>query len=624
MSAFYFDSRNPDCKTPFGAVKTGETVVFSLHVPKDMAVAECSLALLAAGETPAVSPCALPMSFAGGTYRSNVYQCAYACDEPLVWFYHFEVAAGGVRYTVTRGENGAASTAGGDSWQLTVYDAAMKLPAVLREGVMYQIFPDRFYASGKAKNDIPADRRLRADWGGQPEWRPNELGKVLNNDYFGGDLAGIEQKLDYLASLGVTCLYLNPIFEAHSNHRYDTADYTKIDPLLGDEDDFRSLCKAAKKRGIAVILDGVFSHTGADSVYFNRQRRYGDGGACHDSGSPYRRWYRFGSQHPEGYECWWGFPTLPNVEETDPSYLEFIAGKKGVARKWLGLGASGFRLDVADELPDLFLDTFYRAVKAHSRDCAVIGEVWEDASSKVSYGQSRRYLLGGQMDSVMNYPFKDALLHYMRYGGGQAFMDTVMSILENYPPPVISVLMNSLSTHDTMRAVTALGGDVLGEHDRRWQSERQRLPEHQYWRGRHLFALASMLQYGLPGIPCLYYGDEAGMCGYKDPFNRLCYPWGGEDTGLIDYLRTLGAVRTVYPIFAEADFQPLCFSDELCVFTRQKGEITILFAVNRSHGPQLLPLPPGFAQAKQLAVYGGYDGRLLAELSGVVLAGERK
>jgi len=612
----YFDSLDPGCKTPFGAVKTGQEVSFTLHIPKNLPAGECRMIFIPADEG---EPVPVPMQLSAVDCKNNAYRCTVAEEQPCVWFYHFEIQTGDEIQTVMRGHDRRSFIGRGDSWQLTVYDKGMEAPACLREGVMYQIFPDRFYNSERPKWGVPADRVLRQDWHGLPEWRPTPAGKVLNNDYFGGDLQGIMQKLDYLSGLGVTCIYLNPIFEAHSNHRYNTADYTRIDPVLGSEEDFVALCAAAKEKGVSIILDGVFSHTGSDSIYFNKEGRYGAGGAYNDQDSPYYDWYKF-DDWPDDYESWWGFVTLPNVEETVPSYIEFIAGKNGVAKKWLDLGAGGFRLDVADELPDVFLDALYAQVKAHSPDAAVIGEVWEDASNKVSYGLRRRYLLGKQMDSVMNYPFKNALLHYMRYGGGESFLGSIMRIIENYPPPVLSVLMNSLSTHDTERAITALGGEPSGHHDRAWQRDRQHLPEAQYWHGRSLFALGAIIQYGLPGLPCLYYGDEAGMCGYKDPFNRACYPWGKEDAGLVDFFRTLGKVRAGFPIFSEAQFLPLIFTDELCVFSREKDDIEIMFAVNRSGAPQALPLPDKFATARVLAVFGELREGILAPLSGVILS----
>ncbi|MCL2857321.1 MAG: glycoside hydrolase family 13 protein [Oscillospiraceae bacterium] len=613
----YYDSRDPECKSPFGALKTGEEATITLRLPKSMGACHPTLALQSAegGE-----PINLPMALNRMERTCNVFGAVFAWHSPRIWFYHFELAGMDCHQTIMRGPDGKAVLGTGGGWQLTVYDARMQTPACLREGVIYQIFPDRFCNSGQPKQGVPEGRIFRDDWQGVPEWRPTPEGKVLNNDYFGGDLAGVAQKLDYLVSLGVSCIYLNPIFEAHSNHRYNTADYLKIDPMLGNEEDFATLCATAREKGIAVILDGVFSHTGSDSVYFNREGRYGEGGAYRDKASPYYDWFRF-YDWPDGYESWWGFYTLPNVEEQSSGYLEFIAGEGGVAEKWLRLGASGYRLDVADELPDVFLDALYARVKAHSPDCAVIGEVWEDASNKVSYGYRRRYLLGAQMDSVMNYPFKDALLWYIRHGGGEGLLGAIMTVLENYPPPVISALMNSLSTHDTMRAITALGGEPLGNHDRAWQRDHHTLTQEQYWRGRHLFALASIVQFGLPGIPCIYYGDEAGMSGYKDPFNRACYPWGQEDTGLRDFIGILGRVRAEHRIFATAEFLPVTFSDEVCSFVRRSedGQTAILFAVNRSDREQALLLPEGFGEARVLAIYGKYKGGALSPLSGVVL-----
>jgi glycosidase len=442
------------------------------------------------------------------------------------------------------------------------------------------------------------------------------------SDFFQGDLRGIAGHLDYLASLGVTALYLNPIFEAHANHRYNTADYSRVDPLLGTNEDFEALAAAAKQRGISIILDGVFSHTGSDSVYFNKERRYDEGGAYNDPHSRYSAWYRF-HEFPNKYDSWWGFLTLPNVNETEPSYLDFICGENGILRQWLALGAAGFRLDVADELPDEFLDALHDSVKGHDPDAAIIGEVWEDASNKESYGVRRRYLLGKQLDSVMNYPFMNAILDYIRHGSHQAFYDVIMRVLENYPAPAIQGLMNSLSTHDTARAITMLAGEELASRDRQWQEQHHYLRPEQYERGCKLFRLASILQFGLPGIPCVYYGDEAGLSGYRDPFNRICYPWGHENRELIDFIRTLGQIRREYPIFSEAAFLPVTFSKEICVFLRQGEGGSILFAVNRSGAAHRLSLPAAYCGAKILAQCGEWDGETLVAYSGVVLLAQQ-
>lgn len=612
-----FDSRNSSCKSPFGAVKTGETIQFHIYLPKAHLGAEPVIKLLDADKWD--DPLAIPLELTAADVTCSRYSCTFTPEEPRLYFYFFEVFCDGKLRQIRQGEGGAGVwSEQGSLWQLTVYDAAMRAPAFLREGVIYQIFPDRFARSGVPKENVPADRRLREDWGALPEWRPNAKGVVTNSDYFQGDLAGIRQKLDYLVSLGVSAIYLNPIFEAHANHRYNTADYRSVDPLLGNEQDLRELCEAARGRGIAIILDGVFSHTGSDSLYFNKERRYGDGGAYNDPQSPYRPWYRF-KHYPTDYESWWGFDTLPNVDEQNSTYQEFICGEQGVLRKWLEHGVSGYRLDVADELPDDFLDRLHDCVKSFDRDCAIIGEVWEDASNKESYGVRRRYLQGRQLDSVMNYPFRDAIISYVRWGNHQMLYNVVMQVLENYPKPAIQALMNSLSTHDTPRAITELAGEPLEQHDRAWQEGRHYLSVEQYGQGCRLLMLASVLQFGLPGMPCVYYGDEAGLSGYKDPFNRVCYPWGHENTELVRFIRLLGNVRRDYPIFAEADFVPLVFSREICAFARQLGGRSIVFVVNRTEYPQRLHIPSIYTDGLVLALTGEFDTRQLGPFSGVVL-----
>jgi len=473
-----------------------------------------------------------------------------------------------------------------------VYDGAYKTPDWLAGGILYQIFPDRFASSGKAKENVPTDRTLHENWLDQPDWKPNAQGIVTNSDFFGGDLKGIEEKLDYLASLGVTCIYLNPIFESHSNHRYDTANYEKIDPLLGDEEDFRSLCAAAKERNIHVLLDGVFSHTGSDSIYFNREGRYGDGGAYRSQSSPYYPWYSFRSW-PNDYECWWNFITLPNVREENPAYDNYINGEDGIIRHWLEAGASGWRLDVADELPDCFIDDLRVAVKTEKPDGILLGEVWEDATTKFSYGTRRRYLLGVQLDSVMNYPFAEAVTDFARNGVAESFESSVMTIIENYPKEALDVLMNHIGTHDTERAITKIAGEKSDYRDRQWQSEHS-LSEEEYKRGVKLLKLCTAIQYTLPGVPCVYYGDEAGMEGYRDPFNRACYPWGHEDENLIAWYRYLGLLRQEHgDILKDGGLRSVYAHNNVLSFERyvetEGGEDALFVAVNRSMENAVIP-----------------------------------
>ncbi len=618
MNTLLYDSRDEKFKTPFGAVPAGTPVTFRICLPIIYQFADPVLLMYQADQWD--TPDRIPMQFEASDGRFGDYTCIFCPLLPQLYFYRFELSGiDGVK-SVSRGPDGFAqiSLESGDLWQLTVYDAALKSPDFMKNGVMYQIFPDRFCNSGLPKECPFHDRWLHEDWYELPVYQPDSNGKFPNNDYFGGDLAGIAAKLPYLKSLGVTCIYLNPIFEAHENHRYNTADYEKIDPLLGDEGEFQTLCGEAQKLGIRILLDGVFNHTGSDSVYFNKSRRYGEHtGAYNDPQSPYRGWYDFTS-YPNSYRSWWGFETLPNLNESDPAYNEFICGENGVLKKWLRLGASGYRLDVADELPDFFLDRISACVKEHDPECAVIGEVWEDASTKVSYGERRRYLLGKQLDSVMNYPFKDAILNYVRYGDCNRLYLTILSILEHYPKPVLDVLMNSLSTHDVERAITALAGEPTAGNGRDWQGQHNRLSDSQYQLGKNLLRVASVIQYTLPGIPCLYYGDEAGLYGYKDPFNRTCYPWGREDTELLEFFRSLGRLRAQFPELSTAVFRAVSFTPETVSYSREWAQNRLLIAVNRTEKSIPIALPGGFEQAAP--VFGDVSGGRLAPFGYAVLA----
>ncbi|MBP3704615.1 MAG: glycoside hydrolase family 13 protein, partial [Clostridia bacterium] len=356
--------------------------------------------------------------------------------------------------------------------------------------------------------------------------------------------------------------------------------------------DFRSLCSEAKKRGIRILIDGVFSHTGSDSIYFNREGRYGNGGAYNSKESPYYPWYSF-REWPDDYECWWDFNTLPNVREGDPDYNAYINGRNGIIRHWLSAGASGWRLDVADELPDVFLDNLNRSVKEYDPDALILGEVWEDASNKTAYGVRRRYLLGGQLDSVMNYPFSDAIIGFLTGDHSSLMMDHIETIVEHYPPQVLRVLMNHIGTHDTERALTMLGGEPAGNRDREWQSK-EKMTSYERETAMEKLRLAALLQFMLPGVPCIYYGDEAGMEGYRDPFNRACYPWGNEEEDLIAWYRYLALLRREHnDILREGKLRNVYSHGDVMSFERYietpLGEQALFIAVNRSEKNATIP-----------------------------------
>ncbi len=578
MDYIPYNSRNTLHKSKFGAVRQGENIVFKVVMPRNLVCSRVDLVIKSDGGDYEYHPMNW-LSMEGE--NEEWWALGYTAKEPDIYFYHFEYDTPWGRTAVKHNGNCLGKLSmGTDDWQLSVYSKDFSTPDWLKGGMFYQIFPDRFFSSGEKKKNVPSDRILRDDIFGEPEWKPTSEGKVLNNDYFQGDLKGIEKKLDYIASLGTTCIYLNPIFEAQSNHRYDTSDYSKIDSLLGTEKDLKSLCDKAGEKGISVILDGVFSHTGDDSIYFNKYGRYDSIGAYQSKESPYYSWYKF-VNHPEQYHSWWGINILPEVIEESESFLDFITGEKGIARKWLKAGIRGWRLDVADELPDIFLDRFRKAVKDENPEALVLGEVWEDASNKFSYGQRRKYFSGKQLDSVMNYPFADAIISFIRTGAVEGFSDKIMTILENYPKCAVDVLMNHIGTHDTMRAITQLAGESCEYRDRSWQSKKT-LTKEQYAKGVKLLKLAAVIQYTLPGVPSLYYGDEAGMEGYKDPFNRFCYPWGRENEELIDFYRNLGKVRKECKCLKEGEYYTVSEMLGCLAFVRKGAEDEIMVIVNRN------------------------------------------
>lgn len=579
-----YNSRDAAFKTPFGAVKAGEEVCFTLHIPLSYHCQTPYLFLKKEGEE-AQKLLLLP---AGQQGEAALFRLGITLQEPGLYLYWFDLW---VDYRkLYRAQNGTAleTTEEGALFSFTVYEADFCTPKGLAGGVMYQIFPDRFFIGQPGKPLTYNERIYRRDKTKEPYfWPTSQAEGYLTQDYFGGDLAGIEQKLGFLRSLGVNWLYLNPIFEAHSNHRYNTADYLTVDPYLGTNEDFERLCAKAKAMGIRIILDGVFSHTGSDSRYFNKESRYPTVGAWQGPQSPYREWYHF---LPDGsYQSWWGFDTLPTCNKENPAFRKFICGEGGVVDTWLKRGASGFRLDVADELPDDFIAEIRTAVKRNGEENLLIGEVWEDASTKEAYGVRRRYFLGKELDGVMNYPFRTAILQFLRDADGAAFQNQVISICENYPAPALAACTTHISTHDTVRAITALAGEEVDGHDRFWQSGR-RLGPQQYFLGVARLKLAFVLQFTLPGIPCVYYGDEVAMQGYKDPFNRAFYEWGSKEQSLVPLMMQLSALRHGCAAFTGTDIAFLPAENGVLHFERHAGGETCAVAINCSRRPIALLL----------------------------------
>ena len=611
---FVFDPRYGLCKSPFGAAVCGTTV--SLHCRP----------LASEGFT----HCALVMrrEFSGQQEERELYQDGVdgerirfslnftAPAEPELVWYHF-------RFWRDDGsgcdldKTGYRSDGQVHPWQLTVYRES-RTPGWFGSGVVYQIFPDRFCRLPSDKADpagLVGSRWVHQEWSDTPEWRPDPDGEIRNRDFFGGSLRGITSKLPYLADLGVTTLYLNPIFESASNHRYNTADYTRIDPMLGTEQDLRDLCDAAHARGMRVILDGVFNHTGSQSIYFNADGFYPSLGAAQSRESPYFGWYSF-HPWPEDYDSWWGIRTLPAVREENPGYVDYIIGApNSIIRRWLRCGVDGWRLDVADELPDWFIEKIREAMEDTKPDSFLLGEVWEDASNKIAYSQRRRYLLGQELHGVMNYPFRTALLAYLQGGNAAAFQEAMETIRENYPPSAFYSALNFLGTHDTPRILTVLGAD----HVPQTKEERAAycLSPAERERGEALLRLAVLVLFSFPGAPMIYYGDEAGMEGFEDPFNRGGYPWGSERQDLLERFARLSRLRQTRSSLSRGRFRWLSASGPLLAFARETESERTVTVVNAGAETRTLTLPWHWAPPRDLLtgrIYPAGDGLLTLTL----------
>ncbi|MDL2206299.1 glycoside hydrolase family 13 protein [Eubacteriales bacterium OttesenSCG-928-N13] len=498
----------------------------------------------------------------------------------LLW-YHFvlEMKDGSTVFYGNAGDRmggeGELSSHEPPSFQITVYDPRYDTPHWMRDGIMYHIMTDRFYASKPvAERPAPENGHWHMKWDEPPELDIHDAtSDNISDDFFGGDLNGIREKLPYLKQLGVTILYLSPIFRARSNHKYNTGDYRQIDPSFGTHEDFRALCQAAKQLGMHVMLDGVFSHTGSDSRYFNKDGNYDELGAYQSPKSPYYDWYHF-RHWPDQYESWWGFETLPVVDKLEPAYLDFIIrSDDAVTSHWLRQGASGWRLDVADELPMKFLYLLRERLKRESADHAILGEVWEDASSKVAYGELRCYCLGDTLDSVMNYPLREMMIDFMLgRANAQEFVRRLTHMQHNYPKPFFYSLMNLLSSHDKPRIIGVLAG-VGDMEPPRDQRRVVKLKKTEYNLGKQRLLLAWQLICALPGMPSLYYADEAGLVGMADPFCRGTYPWGHEDQQLLDEVRRIASERHLHPVWARGE-----------LFVHEQGDDVVIVVRKIAHG----------------------------------------
>lgn len=624
-----FDSRDPAHKQPFGAVVAGTMVDYALATPAGVdAVTLVIESRRLEGNQEVLEyreRARVPMRREAGS-AGLLWRAAHRHADIGVYGYWFELQAGDQRYAYQNNRDGIFWTrergSGGVGelvrlpeqakrirrYRQTVYDPAFSVPDYAADIVWYYIFPERFRNGDPANDPRPGSQAFEdgtverhADWNERPYRNGSGDGSdaYYANDFFGGDLAGITEKLDDIADLGANAIYMTPIFAASSNHKYDTADYTRIDPGFGSEADFRRLTAEAAKRGIRVVVDASLNHSGRDSVYFDRYARHPGIGA-YEGGvirgdSPYADWYRFDPGADPPYTGWTGVANLPDLDDASASFRDFAFGPGGVMQYWLDAGAAGWRMDVAPWVSDAFWRDWRRAVKAHRPDALLIAETWFDAS---------KYFLGDSFDSTMNYIFRNTAIEYAKGGDARRLVIHLEHLREAYPPQVHAALMNLLSTHDQARTLHLLGGVDRAADPGAFALARER------------FRLALLLQMSYPGAPAIYYGDEVGVTGGDDPDNRRTWPWadlGGEpDLALRAELRELVRMRHAHPVLRRGSLEaPLLVDEHAIVWLRRLDGTVALVALNNSAAAieRTIALPADLAGASLRDVLAGGEVR---------------
>jgi len=628
------DSRDDTYRTPGGAVTAGTRVLIRLRAAAgDLSGVDVRLTDRVTGASSALPMERVATDPDAGDHGHDWWQVAIDTDDLAVLDYWFAIRDGqSVRYLsddpALDGGTGRLSreapTDGG--WQLTAYDPAFTTPDWTRGAVVYQIYPDRF-ANGDPANDPSPEATPDADgpgrfrfgdvygnpilpkaWGELPEGYCRAYQgegvtcdeEPLGRDFFGGDLAGITQHLDELADLGVTAIYLNPIFAAPSNHRYDTSDYRVIDPDLGTLEDFRALVAGAGQRGIRLILDGVFNHVSSDSPWFDRMRRYVEVGGCEAADAPTRDWFVFRAPGPGEpapcdpsvaggadtyYQGWFNFDTIPEVEEV-PDFLQLIVGEDGVVRQWLAEGIGGWRLDVTDSLSHDFMAAIRDAAKDADADSIVIAEQWGDTSP---------WLLGDEADSTMNYRFRRAVIALVNGATNDpdgslealtptGFAAAMAAVREDYPPAAFDALLNLVDSHDTTRILWTL---TPGE-----DNEAAKTDPAARAAGVADLAIVAAIQLSFPGMASLYYGGEVGLSGHDDPDDRRTYPWGGEDAAIRELYRTFARARAEHAALATGDLTFLLADDArgTLAYLRRAPDDAAITALNLGDRDRVLPI----------------------------------
>lgn len=534
------------------------------------------------------------------------------------YYFSFEANKGFIYYKKKNTTN-YQTISDDEKWKMNVN---FEVPDWAKGKIMYHIFVDRFNRVGNKLNKMP-NRTIHENWDEDVVIGPNEDG-IWNADFYGGNLKGIEEKLDYIKSLGVTILYLSPIVWSQSNHRYDTSDYEKLDPYVGEDSDLKSLCDKAHQMGMKVILDAVFNHTGNDSKYFNEYNNFNSLGAYQSKDSKY---YKFFKKYYDGYneyfDYWWGMKNLPVCDGNNKEWQEYIYGENGIIDHWFSLGIDGLRLDVADELTDEFIEGIRKAVKRNKEDGFIIGEVWKNPMR-----MNRGYISSGKcMDTVMNYLLVDALIRYFKYQDVDKLKRILYELKTEYPKGTLETLMNFTSTHDISRAINIFGCYDFNEYgewawntnnDRNWQQQ-FKLSEEQYQKGKDIYKAYAFTLAFLPGILSIFYGDEQGLEGMGNLANRRTFPKEVKDEELLEFFKKIGRIRKEEHFLEQADLDILDVNERTFTFQRKNGNEEALININRTPNNQRIILPKRFENPDKIYRLNKEDDEELSPYGGLVL-----
>lgn len=544
-----------------------------------------------------------------------------------IYHYYFSFEANkNFLYFKKENKTGNQSVSTDEKWKMSVN---FQVPDWSKGKIMYHIFVDRFNRGSTTPLKEMPRRTIYKSFNEEMIVGPNKDG-IWNADFYGGDLKGIEEKLDYIKSLGASIIYLSPIVWSQSNHRYDASDYEKVDPYAGSNDDLKSLCDQAHKKGMKVVLDAVFNHTGNDSKYFNEYGTFNTLGAYQSKDSKYYQFYKkYYDNNKTYFDYWWGMKNLPVCDGSNKKWQKYIYGENGIIDKWFELGIDGLRLDVADELTDEFIEGIRRAVKRNKEDGFILGEVWKNPMR-----MNRSYISSGKgMDSVMNYPLVDALIRYFKYSDVYKLKDVLEQLKNEYPEETLNSLMNFTSTHDITRAIDIFGSGEFQRYgewawntlndDRTWQKN-YRLSKEEYERGKDIYKSYVFTLAFLPGILSIFYGDEIGLQGMGNLANRRPFTWNKKDEDLLKFFRSIGKIRNEEKFLEKANLNILDINDRLFMFERKNDEEKALITINRTDDNQRLILPDGYNNPSKTYRLNNSKSDELTPHGGLVLKKVRK